>query len=526
MQKAPSKSNLLIVQIDGLSRKQFERAVDSGRMPFLKNLVRSKSHTLLSFYPGLPSCTPAVQAELFYGVKCATPAFSFYDRESQQEVRMYDAEWARRISEDARRQDDGLLSGGSSYANIYRGDAEKAKYCGELNTAEHWLKELSLIRLARLTLRYPADALRMIKLLGLELGLGIYDALKGITKYGDILQELKFIPARLAVAIALREAIRREVQKDIAADLPIIHANFFGYDEAAHRRGPGSRFAHWSLKGVDQTIRKLVRSAEAKASKAYEVIVFSDHGQEATRPYERETGETLALATQRLIDESESYELSSESFLASFMERSKFTPFQSPGKKNSNGVPKNRIRIQSMGPVAHIYFEEGLPDATKEAWARRYNSEASVPFILFHTRDGHLKVFTDGELMDLDALRETLLSCNHPFAEQTIIDLDTLARSKYAGDLVLLGWRAEGMPLSFADERGAHAGPGPQECEGFAIIPSKSRPLATSIRPIELRNISLGILGRCPVDTKGTSSPRSPRLHSTATTVEYSQSAT
>src|SRR4051812_49307149 len=78
-QDAAHSHGVLLIQIDGLGRGQLEKAMARGRMPFLKRLLK-RGHQLHTFYPGLPSSTPAVQAELYYGVRSAVPAFSFLDR--------------------------------------------------------------------------------------------------------------------------------------------------------------------------------------------------------------------------------------------------------------------------------------------------------------------------------------------------------------------------------------------------------------------------------------------------------------
>src|SRR5690242_8516866 len=71
---------LLLIQIDGLARKHLDRAIATGRMPFLKRLRQRNGYELHHFYPGLPTTTPAVQAELYYGIRAAVPAFCFMDR--------------------------------------------------------------------------------------------------------------------------------------------------------------------------------------------------------------------------------------------------------------------------------------------------------------------------------------------------------------------------------------------------------------------------------------------------------------
>src|ERR1041384_7337161 len=87
---------LLMIQIDGLARVQVE------------------GYEMHTFYPGLPSTTPAVQAELYYGVKSAVPAFSYFDRVIKKLGRMWDPEWAKAREAECPKQGEPLLRGGSS----------------------------------------------------------------------------------------------------------------------------------------------------------------------------------------------------------------------------------------------------------------------------------------------------------------------------------------------------------------------------------------------------------------------------
>src|SRR5690606_23625808 len=75
---------------------------------------------------------------------------------------------------------------------------------------------------------------------------------------------------------------------DLTRGLPIVHINFLGYDEQSHCRGPGSLFAHWSLRSIDRSVKRLVRTAHRSPRRDYEVWIFSDHGQERTRSFELE----------------------------------------------------------------------------------------------------------------------------------------------------------------------------------------------------------------------------------------------
>ena len=48
---------LVIIQIDGLSRSQLEKALKRGRMPFLRKLIRREGYHLHDVYSGMPSTT-------------------------------------------------------------------------------------------------------------------------------------------------------------------------------------------------------------------------------------------------------------------------------------------------------------------------------------------------------------------------------------------------------------------------------------------------------------------------------------
>ncbi|MEX2606328.1 MAG: glycogen/starch synthase [Kiritimatiellia bacterium] len=50
--------------------------------------VRIPIPNVEDFYSGIPSTTPAVQAEIFYGQRTAVPAFHFLQRETGRPVKM------------------------------------------------------------------------------------------------------------------------------------------------------------------------------------------------------------------------------------------------------------------------------------------------------------------------------------------------------------------------------------------------------------------------------------------------------
>lgn len=76
-----------MIQIDGLSFYQFNRALRSNKLPFISQLLEKKDHVLRHVNAGIPSSTPAFQAELFYGVPSFVPAFEFIDRQQKRQFR-------------------------------------------------------------------------------------------------------------------------------------------------------------------------------------------------------------------------------------------------------------------------------------------------------------------------------------------------------------------------------------------------------------------------------------------------------
>ena len=55
------------------------KALAAGKLPFLKRLADENFYKLHTLYTGMPSSTPSVLGELFYGVKQIVNGFAFRD---------------------------------------------------------------------------------------------------------------------------------------------------------------------------------------------------------------------------------------------------------------------------------------------------------------------------------------------------------------------------------------------------------------------------------------------------------------
>jgi hypothetical protein len=131
---------LVLIQIDSLSKQELELAISTGKMKFLKKLSEQggyKSHIL---YTGMPCSTAAVQAELFYGVKAAVPAFGFFDYQANRPLVMFNPRDALEIEKRLEKNNSGLLSQGSAYSDIYTGGAKESHFCISNLSAASFLK--------------------------------------------------------------------------------------------------------------------------------------------------------------------------------------------------------------------------------------------------------------------------------------------------------------------------------------------------------------------------------------------------
>ena len=153
---------LIVIQIDGLSRTQMERALAGGKLPFLARLIERGHFTLEDFYSGVPSTTPAVQGEVFYGVRAAVPSFEFLRRSTGRMFRMNEAEASAEIEAELEQcGSEPMLKGGCAYSNIYRGGARFSRYCSQDLARDCFIMRLNFFKGLILSIVYAPKILRM-----------------------------------------------------------------------------------------------------------------------------------------------------------------------------------------------------------------------------------------------------------------------------------------------------------------------------------------------------------------------------
>ena len=508
-QDTGSEPGLLLIQIDGLARKQFEAALAKGRMPFLRSLLRRHDYELGTFYSGLPSATPAVQGEIFYGQCCAVPSFGFVDRKTKRVAAMFHPDWAKKIEAGMAAEHEPLLKDGSSWSNIYSGGAspENTHFCAAGIGLGDFHKSISLFGLLSIfVLQFPA-VLRAVGLFFLEILISIWDVIQGVRSGESIAKEIKFVISRIFVCIALREIVTIGAGVDLARGLPVVHVNFLGYDEQSHRRGPGSAFAHWSLRGIDFAIKKLYRGAERSERRDYQIWIYSDHGQERARAYD----DTHPASIEGAIQEAVAHFRQAARRQSRRVQESNSRASWAGGKQVRKRLEKraaaeplseeenNLFAVAAMGPVGHVYFAWDMSVEEKKAYARWLVDKHQVAGILFRTAPGEaLWVHARGSWKVPEEAAKHLPH-EGELKQAVAQDLLKLAEQEYSGDLILLGWASEGQPWTFAQERGAHGGLGVNETQGFLLVPAKTRfpeSARAFVRPGDLRKAALHHLRR------------------------------
>jgi endonuclease/exonuclease/phosphatase family metal-dependent hydrolase len=368
------------------------------------------------------------------------------------------------------------------------------------------------------------SVIRVAALLCVEFVLAVTDGVRGLIAGHDFWHELKFVPTRVAISILLRELVTIGATIDTVRGLPVVHLNYLGYDEQAHRRGPSSAFAHWTLKGIDDAIKRVWRAARRSSRRDYDVWVYSDHGQEETASYEKEYGRPIDEAVAAVIntqarrrshgrERARGVQLTRASWLGSPWTRWLFRAFGQTGQQGPAGPT-----VMALGPLGHIYCEQEFAPHERRQLAKGLVEQAGIPLVLVPDEPDTARAWTAAGEFTLPADAKQVLGADHPFLDDVAQDLVALCHHPDSGSFVICGWRPEGRPVTFPRENGAHAGPGSEETRAFALLPGAAplnEPAEGYLRPLDLREGVLQSLGR-----SSRAAPRRPtRRPSTQQTV-------
>jgi endonuclease/exonuclease/phosphatase family metal-dependent hydrolase len=510
---AHREAGLLLIQVDGLGMDVLREALAADRMPFLADLLVREHYSLHDLYTGLPSSTPAVQAELFYGHRCAVPAFGYRDAELDRVVSTNDPTVARTLEARFAVHANGLLRGGSNWSNMFAGEADEPHICAATADVDMLWKALNPLRTLGLLFWYFWSVVRMLGHLVIETSAACMDVLRRGHHRNELGAELRFVPTRVLVSAVIREIITAGASVDLERGLPVVQLNYLGYDEHAHRRGPKSPFALWTLRGIDACIRRVWLAAHRSSARDYQVWIYSDHGQETVVPYPIRYGRSVGDAVREVITHKKATVTQSpRTPVASGSERARWFTRDLPRWAQRSVHPEARVTrpddflrqavseeqseefgtidIVHQGPVGMVYLERPFSQKHRHEVARALCDRAKIPLVLLAEDAGRATAYTHhGQCLRLPEQSPELFGNTHPFLREITEDILRVVHHDEAGNFVLMGYDKE-EPFSLQHEHGSHGGPGRLETHAFVVFSPEVEavaPVRGTLRPDALR---------------------------------------
>jgi hypothetical protein len=290
----PIKTNIpgfVYLEIDGLSRKVLNRALQEGHMPTLKNWLVKGSHQIVGWETDFTSQTCAMQSGILMGNNDEIPAYRWWDRKHRRVIVSGNYRDASEI--EARESNGhGLLSnGGASRGNMFSGDAAESLFTFATLLAqkrgkgpEYYLYLVSPFIIARLIIRFITEVLR-------ELWQAFRQKIRK-DKYIINTRTPLYALFRAAVSAFLQDLTTYIVISDVLRGLPAVYAMYVGYDDIAHYAGMETPEAFGELEEIDRYFARIERALNS-APRPYHVIILSDHGQSVGPTFKAAYGITL-----------------------------------------------------------------------------------------------------------------------------------------------------------------------------------------------------------------------------------------
>lgn len=514
---------LILLQIDGLSLKVLQEALEQQEMPFVRSLTNSIEYRVGPCYSGLPSNWAAAQAELLYGARGVIPGSRYYDRTTKQVVHIIEPAAARVCEEKLATRQPGLLAGGSSYCNLLGGGATDVHFCG---TSSGWgdsFRSLHPVKILSTALLHLGMWLRGAIQVGREIfDLGFApDPRPELTLW----ERIKEIPSRVVATVFLRELSTLGACYDAARGTRIIQVNFLGYDEQSHRFGPESRRARRQLRAIDRSLRRIWRAAHLGSGREYDIWIFSTHGQEATTGSKATLCKELAAEVQRI---SERLILQRNESLEAPLHVELRLSESPPSPRSSwfgltrwwqartwrravqvqDPKPEPDILLVPSGTMAHVYLLTPRALALRCELSRELSCSPLAPIVFGQgsladaDQAARVQMWLDGQQKSWPENAVHVFGAKHEHLGYLAEDLSTIADQPNSGDLVICGWSGAAETLNYLGQAGGHNGPGIDESTGFTLLPSDVHATLSSAvapRPTDLRVAAEKVLGSLPL---------------------------
>ncbi len=501
----------IIVQIDGLAHDHLLEAIKAEYLPNLKRMIGEGRLLLRPWNCGLPSTTPAVQAGIMFGNRDNIPGFRWYEKESGLSFVAKRPAQVQALQARLKGERRGILVGGSSYVNMFDGDADLALFTLAALGPQRLFESARGIGLLMLFLLNPV---RVVRLLGLIAA----NYLRGLRwRFATRRQRSVINPYDLLAPLlsATVNVLFTEVQTfgvilDIYRGVPSIYTNYNTYDEAAHHFGATHRVALAALRDIDWHIAQIDRMRSHHHGRTYDLYILSDHGNQPSVPFGWEMGQSLGRFISDQLGQASfdevyglpDYTISKARYLLDeVMELEQKLPRTAqrivralrhyvdrllpadPEGEHYNLERREDIVIRVSGPLAHVYFNI----------TQRRLDMIEVTMLYPHLLDRLTTIKSIGLVIGQSGGRTIVLGTNEGSAviddenttveppnpltaygppEQMAQQIHQLANFFHSGDLILIGGTtADGRVVTFENQLATHGGIGGVQEQAFIATP-------------------------------------------------------
>ncbi len=293
-----AEPGVIFLEIDGLAKPIFERALAEGIMPNLARWQREQSYVVTGWEPDLSSQTSASQAGLLLGSNEDIPAFRWYDKQVGGLMVSSKRQTARAIEERIG-TGRGLLLGGASRWNVFTGGATDALCTYSAIGVKGFTPSTRYVA-------YFANPYTLPRAIGLYIGDVIRERWQAWRQVrANILPRIhrsrRYAFIRAATTTVIQDTAIFMLLSDMYRGVPAVYATFFAYDEVAHHSGIDRPDALKTLHKLDAAFATLERAAKT-THRPYHLVVLSDHGQSMGPTFRQANGHSLGDLVRDLID--------------------------------------------------------------------------------------------------------------------------------------------------------------------------------------------------------------------------------
>ncbi len=299
------RRGFIVIQIDGLAYDYLLTALERGYAPALQRMLRRGELRLHPWKPGIPGTTPAVQAGILFGNNDELPAYRWYDKAAGATLVSSTPSVAQALQERFSQQGRGILQGGSSYMNMFDGDASLSVFTVGSIGRHRFFESIRGLGFFLLFLLNPLRSLRVIVLALWEYLVDLAQRAQAAIRRETPRPLGRMFPfLRVMSNVVLREIQTFSALLDIYRGVPALYTTYLGYDELAHHYGPLSKPALRALRAIDARIQRIDNFRRLGLSRPYDLFILSDHGMTEGTPFAREFGQTVGELLQELVGRS------------------------------------------------------------------------------------------------------------------------------------------------------------------------------------------------------------------------------